>query len=770
MWWAAGFRRCLSSSGRRSAPAMRFRSLLPRVALLLSLATTLLGHQGHGPGAHAAQGNGRSVRAQEVLESLRGRLPEVAQRHGMDVATLEALIRRDRDLWIDEEDRLLFVCEGLDLPEESVGADGSILSGTAVLNSNDAFKLHSLPGAPRVVYLDFNGHVTSGTSWNSSRTGGADIVSAPFDMDGNPNSWSTGELDRIKRIWQRVAEDFAPFAVNVTTEDPGVEALRRTSTSDNHFGIRVVISPSSAWYGSAGGVAYLQSFQWNSDTPCFVFSDRLGPNNEKYVAEAISHEVGHTLGLSHDGQTNGTGYYQGHGDWAPIMGVGYYRPITQWSRGEYTLANNLEDDLARMQQFGAPLAVDDHGNTPATATALVGPSILTYGVIEHRNDIDLFSFTTGAGTVSFTLAGPSPAPNLDIKVDLLNAAGAVISTSNPAGLAASLTATVAAGTYYLRIDGVGTGDPVSTGYSDYGSIGEYRLTGTIPATGSQAPVAAASATPVSGTAPLVVNFSSANSHDSDGSIVAYAWNFGNGATSTAANPTYTYTVPGNFTAVLTVTDNSGLSSTAAVSITVAAPPNQLPIAKASASTLSGVAPLAVTFSSSGSSDPDGSITGYAWAFGDGTSSTAANPTKTYSVAGTYTVTLTVTDDRGGTGSTSLTISVSADNSFDVDVHHYTLTVDKTAAGSMAVANVRVLDRLGRPVAGATVTMQWSGLVTGAVSATTNSSGVAVLSSKRVKNKSGTITGVITQVGAPTGYRLVSALYPEPMSRSVSVTR
>jgi PKD repeat protein len=479
-----------------------------------------------------------------------------------------------------------------------------------------------------------------------------------------------------------VAEDFAPFGVDVTTEDPGLEALRRTSSTDQAYGIRVVISPSSAWYGNAGGVAYLQSFQWTSDTPCFVFSDRLGPNNEKYVAEAISHEVGHTLGLAHDGQTNGTAYYQGHGDWAPIMGVGYYKPITQWSRGEYSLANNLEDDLARMPQYGAPVAVDDHGNTPATATRLNGSSILTYGVVETRSDIDFFTFSTGAGTISFSVVGPSPAANLDAKLELLTSGGTLVASSNPVGLSASLSATVAAGTYYLRITGVGAGDPLSTGYSDYASIGEYRLSGTIVATTTaQPPVAQASATPTTGPGPLTVAFSSAGSSDPDGTIAGTSWSFGDGATSTAPHPSHTYSSAGSYTAVLTVIDDSGLTATASVAISVTA----------------------------------------------------------------------------------------ATTVVDADVQQYTLAVDRTSAGSRAIATVKVLDRLGRVVPGATVTMQWSGVVTGSSSGTTNSSGVATLASQRVK-KTGTITGTITGVVAPAGYRYESTLYAEPLSRSVSVTR
>jgi serralysin len=114
-----------------------------------------------------------------------------------------------------------------------------------------------------------------------------------------------------------VAEDFAPFNVDVTTEDPtlgvGAAALAYSgSTSDASWGIRVCIGgTSSDWFGGgAGGVAYLGSFTWNTDTPCFVFSKELGPDYAKYIWEATSHEVGHAVNLQHDG-TSTLGYYAG---------------------------------------------------------------------------------------------------------------------------------------------------------------------------------------------------------------------------------------------------------------------------------------------------------------------------------------------------------------------------------------------------------------------------------------------------------------------------
>jgi PKD repeat protein len=162
---------------------------------------------------------------------------------------------------------------------------------------------------------------------------------------------------------------------------------------------------------------------------------------------------------------------------------------------------------------------------------------------------------------------------------------------------------------------------------------------------------------LTGTAPLAVSFDGRGSSDPDGSISSYAWAFGDGGSASGATANHTYAA-GTYTATLTVTDNLGATASSSLTITVTSPANRPPSAMVSATPLSGTAPLAVSFDGRGSSDPDGSIAGYAWAFGDGASASGSTASHTYGNAGTYTATLTVTDNLGATGSSSVTVTVS----------------------------------------------------------------------------------------------------------------
>ena len=525
----------------------------------------------------------RQAGGQRAIDLLGSRLPEVAAWYGKSADEFKSLLLKDRRLRIDQRGRM-FVVEELDQPLPATPAsasDTSLLNGT-LLPLDQTFLLHSRQGARRTIYLNFKGAALSGTAWNGS---GGNLNALPFDTDGVPYTFSTAELQRIQYIWQRVSEDFAAYDVNVTTEAVPSDLITRSGSTDAVFGTTVLITSRTGVYScSCGGVAYLGIFDDTSDfyKPALVFYDALGGGNEKYVAEAISHEAGHNMGLGHDG-TSTVGYYQGHGSgvtgWAPIMGVGYYQALAQWSRGEYAGANNVQDDHAVMQSNGLPLRTDDHGNTSGTATVLSGTAsggvstVSAQGVVERPTDVDAFAFSAAAGTATFNVTPAARSANLDARVELRDAGGNLLASANPVdALNASVSANLPLpGTYYLSVQGTGKGDPLTNGYSTYGSLGQYAVSGSFATSGSQAPSAVISASTLRGTAPLAVAFSGTGSSDPDGSLVAYDWTFADGGSASGPSASRTYTTPGSYSALLRVTDNSGLSATSSVTITVDAP-------------------------------------------------------------------------------------------------------------------------------------------------------------------------------------------------------
>lgn len=427
--------------------------------------------------------------------------------------------------------------------DSSIGGDNSGAGNSSELIAlQDTFRLHSRPTATKTIYLDFDGFTAIGTAWNSSR-GRDPIVSPAYDPDRDGAAFSNNELRAIQSIWQRVVGDFAAFDVNVTTEDPGEQALVNTGGTDDRWGIRVVVTPDDFPGPGSGGVAYIGSFRWGynspgaTDTPCYVFNTSPAP-----VAAAVSHEVGHSLGLSHDG-TDGTNpfqqnaaYYFGHGGsaengWGPIMGAPYGANVTTWDNGNYFGSNNGgsnanfnsgPDDIAVITSplNGFGVLQDDFGNSSTAALELTGPTNAAnrivfgqMGSIERASDLDYFQFQAGSGTLDLTIDpyvtqvwmkdtdGSSSSTtesslfsstywpdtqstSLDIEARLYDATGSLIATSNPLGLRASFVdLTLSAGTYYLSIDGVGFGTPTAnppTGYSDYGSIGQYWISGSVP--------------------------------------------------------------------------------------------------------------------------------------------------------------------------------------------------------------------------------------------------------------------------------------------------
>jgi PKD repeat protein len=180
------------------------------------------------------------------------------------------------------------------------------------------------------------------------------------------------------------------------------------------------------------------------------------------------------------------------------------------------------------------------------------------------------------------------------------------------------------------------------------------------------------------------------STDSDvgGSIASRSWDFGDGTpANTTPNPQHVYTAAGTYGVVLIVTDNAGNKDTASSNVTVTAPVAGAPTAKFTVSCVS--ADCTVTESSTDGAP--GTVTGWAWDFGDGSpvSNVQNPPVHHYTVTGvtTFTITLTVTDNDGLTGTATKQISVAPPTGLTCNGASCTLGLDVNSTVMVTLESV-----------------------------------------------------------------------------------
>jgi PKD repeat protein len=584
--------------------------------------------------------------------------------------------------------------------------------------------LSSLPSSQYVIYLDFDGEVVNNTNWSATTIDAA--------SSGLTNA-------QIIEVFNRVAEKYRPFDVNITTSLSVYQAAAVSKRT------RVVITTTSSWYGSAGGVAFIGAFGTPAYEPAWVFVNMLSYVPE-YVADATAHEVGHTLWLNHHGKYDAncnrtSSYHPGQGSgqtgWGPIMGAPYGYNMVLWYKGattSMTCSGSDQDDLAVIvANNGFTYRPDDHGNTIATATNLniINNALSDSGIITTTADSDFFKLVL-AQTSNVTLntrpysinQSTNAGANLHTALTLMNSSGTTITSQSPGTvLNATVTANnLAAGTYYIKVDGIGVSnynDYGGTGPNDYGSLGRFYLTGTVTP----------NATPTIPTA----NFNMATSacagetvsctNTSTNNPTTFLWTCTGGTPTSASttNASFTFNNAGTYTVKLKVSNASGTDSITK-SITVNAKPTLS----------SNVTATAICINSSTSLTVSGANT-YSWSPSTGLNTTTgsaatASPTSsiTYTIVGTAsngctanrTIALTVNQVPDVTGNNAAICSGASANLTMSGASTYTWS---PAAGLSATTGASVM-------ANPTITTTYSIIGTASTGCTTLKTVVATVSS------------------------------------------
>ncbi|QEH37700.1 Fibronectin type III domain protein [Aquisphaera giovannonii] len=360
-------------------------------------------------------------------------------------------------------------------PRASDEYQGYVVAATATTTKNSLSAvpaLNSLPGAKATIYLNFSGDFTASYGQYSS------ISTPAYDQDGDPTTFSDSELASIRQIWSYVAEDYAPFNVNVTTVAPANMGHGATQKVD--------IGGDGSWtHQTVGGLCYVNSFTAQSlPNISFVFPGRLANGDPKYTGDAASHEAGHGFGLEHQSKYSGSAlvaeYYSGPGTGvAPLMGNSYLaRRSIWWSGPSDVSSTTIQNDESIISSanngFSFRQVASSSAASPLPLAIQGGTSVGASGLIVLGQQQDFYRLDVGAGQTTIKVSVPADVNNLSPVVTLTDASGtttvatATVSTTD---FSATLDVNLAAGSYRLVVSGGG----------QYGNVGTYSISGTIVA-------------------------------------------------------------------------------------------------------------------------------------------------------------------------------------------------------------------------------------------------------------------------------------------------
>jgi PKD repeat protein len=494
---------------------------------------------------------------------------------------------------------------------------------------------------------DFNGHGT--------HTAGivGMITNNGYGMAGVAGGWGNGSEQEYGNGVKVMACRMG-FSYNYGGQEYGVVYMDAAAEAFYYAADNGASIASCSWGSSnSGGIAAAVDYFIGNGGLIFVAAGNDGTQTAPYLNSRSD-----IISVAATDQNDAAASFTTYGTWVDISapGVGIYSTLHDHTDPNVDYWASM-DGTSMACPMAAGVAAMIWSQNPSWTASQVETQLYASADDIEAELSSTYRGKMGAGRVNLYNAvntGPPPAPvanfsgtptsgtePLDVNFSDLST-GSVTSWSWTFGDGGNSTSQnpshtyTSAGTYNVSLTVTGPG----------GSDGETR-NGYITVNPCVLPTAGFTGSPTSGEVPLNVNFSNSSS-----GATSYAWTFGDGGTSTSTNPGHTYTSAGTYTVELTATNSCGsdvFTRTSYITVTCTAP-----TAGFTGSPTSGDYPLNVDFT-----DQSSGATSWDWTFGDGGTSTAQNPSYTYTVAGTYTVTQTVTNSCG--------------NDFDTKVDYITVT-------------------------------------------------------------------------------------------------